>query len=114
MKYCIYKEFPGFLPILNPLEIKDRLKKDDTVPCTVASTEVDRYGAFLEWYEEIFNGKRDLQRGLEMVQIWKKDVIQLSQEYLGNDEISDKQRNILGIRLLCLGWIPGESTMVIE
>lgn len=113
MKYCIYSEFPGFLPILNPLEIKAKIKADDTVPFSVTLNEIDRYGAFLQWYEEIFNGKRDMEKGLEWTARWKKEVIQLTQEFL-NEDTTDKQKDILAIRLTCLGWVAGESIMIIE
>jgi len=109
-KYCIYKEFPGFIPMMNPNEIKERLKKVDTMPLNLVMKIVDANGKFLEWYEEIYSGKRDVEKGMGMVEIWKQMVVDMNQRFLDGDF----DCITIEIQLICLGWVAGEDTYLIS
>jgi len=111
-KYCLYPQFPGFIPHLNPVEIKKRLKEINYMPINLVMKVVDEYGKFLEWYEEIYSGKRDESRARAFILHWRESVVALNQEYIEPTEETDLQK--IKIRLLCLGWIAGEDTYLIN
>jgi len=80
------------------------------MPLNMVMKIVDENGQFLEWYEEIYSGKRDIEKGREMVKKWKEQVLELNQMFLaGNFKAQEIQ-----VRLLCLGWIAGDDTLLIS